>query len=273
MSTAEQHRYMVWAMGEQILYQATDREEYAVDLNAGTALRVPPVELMEYRESGDQHLQTGQRNVAAMLDALEESGFRWARCKRALEFGCSNGKLVRWLKPYVTSREIWGVDVQARKVMWAMENLSPPFRFATTTTVPHLPFSDAHFDLIFAGSVFTHIGELHVAWLAELIRVLAPGGFLYVTLHDETAVQVAASDPTRFAAFNEQIKNSGFSSTLESGEFGFVSIAPYGTAMLSQVMISSTYIRHVAQPLTLVNTSPQAYAGFQTGYVFTTPSV
>jgi SAM-dependent methyltransferase len=256
-------------VGEQALYLATERDEYSIGLDPGADMPTPPLALMEYGESAEQHLETGQKNVESMLAALEQSGFQWEACRRVLEFGCSNGKLVRWLAPYAADREIWGVDVQADKVMWAMENLSPPFRFATTTTVPHLPFPDRHFDLIFAGSVFTHLGELHVAWLAELARVVAVGGFLYITLHDETSIQVAAEDSKRHAGFNDHISNSAFAADLEKGDFGFVSIAPYGTAMLSQVMMSSTYIGHVAQPLRVVDTFPRAYAGFQTGYVLT----
>ena len=201
-------------MTEQALYLQTKQEEYAVGLRSQGEPPVPPIELMEYGEPADRHLATGKQNVAEMLSALKESGFRWKRCKRVLEFGCSNGKLVRWLEPFAAGREIWGVDVQADKVMWAMENLSPPFRFATTTTVPHMPFPDGHFGLIFAGSVFTHLGELHVAWLSELTRLLAPGGFLYITLHDETAIKAASEDPSH-ARFTAQIEDSSFSADLE----------------------------------------------------------
>jgi SAM-dependent methyltransferase len=253
---------------EQALYLATNLDEYAIGLGKGER-PTPPPELMEYGESADRHLETGQQNVTAMLSALEDAQFSWTRCQRALEFGCSNGKLVRWLEPFATNREIWGVDVQADKVMWAMKHLSPPFRFATTTTVPHLPFADGHFDLIFAGSVFTHLGELHVAWFAELARVLAQDGFVYITLHDETAIRIAGEEPSH-AAFSEQIERSAYTRDLAEGDFGFISMAPYGKAMLSQIMMSESYVRHVAQPLTLVGTFPRAYAGFQTGYVFTT---
>ena len=38
--------------------------------------------------------------------------------------------------------------------------------------------------MIYAGSVFTHIADLAVAWLLELRRVLAPGGRAYLTFHD-----------------------------------------------------------------------------------------
>lgn len=255
---------------EQALYLGTDQDEYAIGLASGEAAAVPPHHLMEYGESSERHLETGRENVASMLRALEQSGFNWKACQRVLEFGCCNGKLLRWLEPYTAEREMWGVDVQAEKVQWAMENLSPPFRFATTTTVPHLPFPDNHFDLVFAGSVFTHLRELHVAWVAELIRILSPQGFLYLTLHDETAIQVAAEEPAH-SNFNDWIENSEFAEQLRDGSFGFVSMAPYGQTMLSQVMMSSTYIRHVVQPLECAGSFPRAYAGFQTGYVFRWP--
>jgi SAM-dependent methyltransferase len=255
-------------MTEQALYLGTRQEEYALRLGRGGTRPVPPHELMEYGEPSEQHLEKGERDVASMLSALQKSGFQWERCPRVLEFGCCNGRLTRWLEPFVEGREIWGVDIQAEKVMWAMENLSPPFRFATTTTVPHLPFPDGHFGLAYAGSIFTHLGELHVAWLAELVRVLAPGGFLYITLHDETAVQILLEEPDRERLKN-QIKSSRFFAELSEPDFDFVSIAPYGNAMLSMVMMSERYARHIAKPLQLVGTFPRAF-GFQTGYVFTT---
>jgi SAM-dependent methyltransferase len=257
-------------MTEQALYLETKQEEYAVGLSPQGERPAPPLELMEYKESAELHLRGGQREIASLLSVLEESKFSWERCQRVLEFGCNNGRLIRWLEPFVEEREIWGVDVQAEKVLWAMENLSPPFRFATTTTVPHLPFPDGHFDLIFAGSVFTHLGELHAAWLAELMRVLAPEGLLYVTVHDETSIQILVEEPGR-DRLKDRMNNSGFSEALKEGDFGFVSMAPYGKAMLSLVMISESYIRHIAKPMKLVGRFPRAYAGFQTGYLFTRP--
>jgi hypothetical protein len=89
-------------------------------------------------------------------------------------------------------------------------------------------------------------------------------------LHDETAIKAASEDPSH-ARFTAQIEDSGFSAALKGGNFGFVSMAPYGQAMLSQVMMSEAYARHIAQPLKLAGTFPRAYAGFQTGYVFSAP--
>jgi SAM-dependent methyltransferase len=255
---------------EQALYLESKRDEYAIGLAPADEIPVPPPELMEYKEAPDAHLQSGKREVASMLSILEHCSFSWERARRALEFGSNNGRLTRWLQPYAEGREIWGVDVQAEKVLWAMENLSPPFRFATTTTIPHLPFPDGHFDLIFAGSVFTHLGELHVAWMAELRRILAPGGLIYVTVHDEESVRILLEEPGR-DRLKERIGESAFKGDLERGQFGFVSMAPYGNAMLSLVMMGEQHLLRIAQPLALVGRFPKAYSGFQTAYVFHAP--
>jgi SAM-dependent methyltransferase len=44
---------------------------------------------------------------------------------------------------------------------------------------------DRFFDLVYAFSVFTHIDEWETAWLAELRRVLKPGGVAYLTIHSD----------------------------------------------------------------------------------------
>lgn len=256
-------------MTEQALYLQTKQNEYAITPASPRDQPTPPAELMEYGEPAEQHLESGQRDVKAMLSALEESRFRWRRCKRVLEFGCCNGRLTRWLQPFADGREIWGVDIQAEKVMWAMENLGDDLRFATTTTVPHLPFPDRHFELIYAGSIFTHLGELHVAWMAELVRVLAPGGFLYITLHDETAVKILLEEPGR-DHLKDQLRDSRFAGAIEEADFSFVSVAPYGNAMLSLVVMSEDYARNLARPLKLQGKFPRSF-GFQTGYVFKSP--
>src|SRR5204863_7451754 len=51
-----------------------------------------------------------------------------------------------------------------------------------TTTAAHLPFEDRFFDLVYCGSVFSHMGEMCDAWLLELARVIRPGGTLYLTV-------------------------------------------------------------------------------------------
>ncbi len=101
--------------------------------------------------------------------------------------------MTRCLCPVADEVQVWGVDQSAKHVLWCQQNLSPPCKFVTCTTFPHLPFEDNYFDFIFAGSVFTHIGDLEDAWLMELRRITRPQGKLYITVADERTVEIFMS--------------------------------------------------------------------------------
>jgi SAM-dependent methyltransferase len=151
-----------------------------------SAPRVPPKERWMTEKHGntvEDYLASGRHDIEEMRGILAKSGIRFDSVGNILEFGCGDGRMIRWLDGMAASREIWGTDIDATRLFWCKQNLSPALHFATTTIVPHLPFEDRHFDFIYAGSVFTHIDDLADAWFAELRRVLRPGGHLFVTVH------------------------------------------------------------------------------------------
>jgi SAM-dependent methyltransferase len=127
---------------------------------------------------------TGGKCTAEDIEtALSRSGSSFDGIGRALDFGCGCGRLLleavrRW--PHVQ----WsGSDVDARGVQWCAAHL-PDARVLVNPPLPPLPFPDGEFDLIWCGSVFTHLDENRQdAWLAELRRVLAPGGHLLASVH------------------------------------------------------------------------------------------
>lgn len=230
-------------------------------------LPVPPKYLMEYEESPEYHLLTGQKTVATMIDVVQKAGHNIANSARILEFGCANARLLRWLANLAHHREIWGVDIQSDKIFWAIENLNPPFNFAVNTTVPHLPFRDGYFDFIFAGSIFTHINELHIAWLLELSRLLSPKGLLYLTFHDEHTLKYLKANPE--INIGQKLSSNPLAKQIFANEFDFVSVMPYSKGMLSQVFMSSQYIQQITKSyLKLISVTPNAYSGLQTGYLF-----
>lgn len=153
-------------------------------------LPIPPPDLwVGYGKTVEAYLNSGKIDVAKMLEILRRSDFRLTSGQRVMEFGCAAARMLRWLHPYAKECELWGVDISAPHIEWCAEFLAPPFHFVTTTTFPHLPFEDRSFDLIFAGSVMTHISDLSEAWLLELRRLTRPGGFLYLTIHDTQMMQ------------------------------------------------------------------------------------
>jgi len=142
-------------------------------------------------ETPEEYLAWGREQIRKMKDILEASGLSLEQGSRSrvLDFGCASGITMRWLYDFARAGEVWGVDILGDWVVWCQQHLSPPFKFVTTTSYPHLPFEDRYFDLVYAFSVFTHIADLAEAWLLELKRILRPGGRLYVTIHDNTTIR------------------------------------------------------------------------------------
>lgn len=102
--------------------------------------------------------------------------------KRVLDFGCGSGRTLRHFAAEARVAEISGCDIDSASIHWARENLSPPFEVFTCEETPPLPRQDKAFDLIWALSVFTHIGEGWSAWLIELDRLLADDGLVVATI-------------------------------------------------------------------------------------------
>ncbi len=172
--------------------------KWCVTLNKDTkdGFPVPPNELWAgYGENSEAYLSSGKTHFEAMKHILEDSGFSFEEGGRILDFGCAAGRMIRCLKDLALKYEIWGVDVMTGHILWCQQYLSPPFKFATTTTFPHLPFEDNYFNLIYACSIFTHICDLAETWLLELRRVLRPGGKMYITVHDNHSIDLLLSSP------------------------------------------------------------------------------
>jgi ubiquinone/menaquinone biosynthesis C-methylase UbiE len=143
------------------------------------------------------------------------------------------------------------------------QHLSPPFCFAATTTFPHLPFEDDSLDLVYCGSVFTHISELADAWLLELRRIVRPGGFAYITIHDEHSIEMLF----------ERYPDRGITKTLQrfDAETGAVtnldSFFSIGIEPRAQVFYRSDYLVQRWSPFVdVVSVTPRAM-DYQTAYL------
>lgn len=147
---------------------------------------VPPEDLrLVFVENEEYYLNSGKTQVQIILSVLRECGYFLKTGSRILDFGCASGRILRQLADLSDICEIWGTDISADCIAWCQQNMSPPFHFFVGTTMPHLPFEDRYFDLIYAGSVFTHIDDLADAWLLELRRILKPGGLAFITIQEQ----------------------------------------------------------------------------------------
>ena len=70
-----------------------------------------------------------------------------------------------------------------------------PLRVFHNGSAPPLPLDDGAFDLVYATSVFTHIGDRWSDWLVELHRILAPGGRLISSFLGEGIWEAMIGEP------------------------------------------------------------------------------
>jgi len=204
-----------------------------------------PYPYLRHQERESDLLQSGCQHVATLKKLLADDGFRLSPGNRVLDFGCFTGRVLRWfLEDARNGVEVWGVDIHAEAIEWVARRMCPPFYTATTTTQPHLPFPDNYFDVIYAGSVFTHIADLADAWLLELRRAMKPQGRAYLTFNDEKSVQIVKSkwrgtwDDTMF---DKAVLESG--KTLSEVCFISVGQSPYAAVYYNRKFLSEKLSR------------------------------
>ena len=125
-----------------------------------------------------------------------------------LDFGCGWGRVLRFLLKDVSPDHLKGVDIDPIGIASCRETM-PYIDFDQSNVEPPLGFESDTFDLIYAYSVFSHLPEaLHLDWLAELSRVLKPGGLLLATTQRRgflTACRELKERGTFHAAWEKQV--------------------------------------------------------------------
>jgi SAM-dependent methyltransferase len=110
---------------------------------------------------------------------LERAGARLEDMERVLDFGCGAGKVIAILRG--SGPELHGCDIDDASIEW-LRRTYPDLHVFNNAFDPPLHYPDAHFDLVWAWSVLTHL-EAHRqrAWVAEWARIIKPGGLLLAT--------------------------------------------------------------------------------------------
>jgi tRNA (uracil-5-)-methyltransferase TRM9 len=121
------------------------------------------------------------RHWSIFRTELEELAGRWQQGK-LLNLGCAHGPD---FLPFKDGFELYGVDFSAEMLKYA-EKYAQKFGFAVELTLADvrcLPYPDESFDRAISVATYHHLGGgEHKAALAELKRVLKPGGEAFITV-------------------------------------------------------------------------------------------
>jgi len=159
---------------------------------------VPPGDLIREHSGGIDR----ERFISMGDEIVQHSLIRGAKLLpwyRFLDVGCGCGKLARPLITFLNSEGGYdGIDITSKVIDWCKKSYRnhPNFRFyfadlrserynpqgAFSASNYEFPFPNNAFDVVFVGSVFTHmVSEDIDNYIAEIARVMKPNGVCLAT--------------------------------------------------------------------------------------------
>jgi ubiquinone/menaquinone biosynthesis C-methylase UbiE len=227
------------------------------------AIAAPPAEIKLYGESDADHFAGGHHDQQLVVAALERIGRKISNMRRIMEFGCSNSRMLRWFLPLVDSgTELWGVDIDAKRVAWSQQTFAPHINYAVTTEIPHLPFRDEYFDLVYAGSIFTHIDMTYMSWVLEISRVLSEDGLAWITIHDELSAQLMAATPPGQNIFIDKMRAETRFDEFRTRNWDWIGV---GTGVSRNIFFRREWLVAKLMPVfEVVDVKERSFAGYQT---------
>jgi len=156
---------------------------------------VPP-EHLQIRVTGaaaGAFVATGRAAADQVAALVAKGGQPITAYQRILDFGCGCGRVISPLADLHPGAQLAGCDIDHEAIAWCAGALGHLAEFKPNGTAPPLPWADGAFDLVYGLSVFTHLPEdLQWAWLADLERVVRPGGLVLTTVLNPEAYDIPA---------------------------------------------------------------------------------
>ena len=156
------------------------RKEFA-DFLARDDVVIPPLADREGYNPGEEYKYwlSGFANYLGMREKLSSV---LARDLSILDFGGCTGRVARHLVTARPGSQITIAEINASYVNWVNTHFGANCRGLKVGPSPHIPAPDNSFDFAFGISVFTHIDADELAWLSELVRVVKPQCYIYLSI-------------------------------------------------------------------------------------------
>jgi SAM-dependent methyltransferase len=176
---------------------------------------LPPEELrwrLDRLRDAEAFLASGASDMAFLdREALARDGKSLKDFDSILDLGCGCGRLTRRLRQMTDAwATIHGADADAEAIAWCKQNM-PDISFTVHGARPPLPYPDHSIGLVLAYAFFTRLDrEQQFNWLAEVQRVLRPGGYLLAAFHYRRSIALLPDGAMRERILDD-IARSGIS--------------------------------------------------------------
>lgn len=141
------------------------------------------------------YFHCGRSAVECIQKALDIAAIPPTRIKRILDLPCGHGRVLRFLKAVFPEAEIVACDLLRDGVDFCSSTLGATAIYSCDEPEA-IPLEPGSFDLIWVGSLFTHLdASLWSRFLTVLRNSLCPGGLLVFSTHGRDAYQRMLDGP------------------------------------------------------------------------------
>ncbi len=189
---------LYWLVG-LVKYVNFVRRLHAANLAyARQASAAIPPPMLRYRVHGaldeTSYVDVGKSVASCLVQCMQNQRIA-INDSAILDFACGPGRVAVELKKCLPSARLFGSDIDREAIAWAQAHLTDIGNFVTNEPVPPTGYAADTFDVIYSISLFTHLDEASQnLWLAELARILKPGGTLLTTIHGSFARTSCTTD-------------------------------------------------------------------------------
>ncbi len=159
-----------------------------------------------YAGNGEHYFKVGLSAIHCIDEALAQAKLNEVRT--ILDFPCGSGRVLRFLRQRFPESEITACELTPGPVGFCVRtfNAAPAFSSLNLDEVS----LGKNFDLIWCGSLVTHLTERGIVSLLRLFqRHLAPGGIMIFTTHGDFVVRRIPTRDFEYGLASEQIDRIG----------------------------------------------------------------
>lgn len=187
-----------------------------------------------YQGNNEHYFRVGESALECIMTAISSAKKPLDEIKTILDLPCGYGHVLRILKAAFPDSKITACDIETDGVDFC-ENTFGAYPVYSNKTLNNISFGDT-FDLIWVGSLFTHLDLPQWEKFLNLFsNLLNPGGLLVISLHGHLVYQNIKSKETTYGLENEGVDS--IISQYNQTKFGYANYPnskDYGISISSQ---------------------------------------